>query len=290
MTTKHVVDRSPFKGKSLVGQKFGKLTVIKFDHVRAYPGGSRVAMWECQCDCPQANIRIVDGCLLRNGMTDCCGCINKYLGRINHFVHGMAGHPFYDTWLHIRDRCGNPKNKSYHNYGGRGIRVCERWLEFDNFYADMFPTWESGLSLDRFPNNNGNYEPGNTRWATPSQQMRNTRINFKISAFGEEHCLIEWAEKTGIEAGTIKYRIKSGWTAEDALTTPSGPQTIAAFGLTKTILEWSEITGLGKMTISYRINESKWTPEKSLTTPSESRKTGHLYKSDWLSKIQSQIT
>jgi hypothetical protein len=109
----------------------------------------------------------------------------------------------------------------FDNYGGRGITVCERWLSFENFYEDMGDRPE-GMTLDRHPDFNGNYEPGNCRWATDTEQHNNTRANRVISHNGETKTLTQWARSLGIEPGTLKERIRKGWSIEEALSTPLG--------------------------------------------------------------------
>lgn len=129
--------------------------------------------------------------------------------------HGM---PEHNSWRAMVDRCRNPRNTSYANYGGRGITVCERWLRFDNFLADMGPRPSPSHSIDRI-NNDGNYEPGNVRWATRSQQILNSRQARLITAFGRTRHLSEWSAETGIKITTIVSRIdRNGYTAEEALT------------------------------------------------------------------------
>lgn len=113
----------------------------------------------------------------------------------------------------------NPKSASYPNYGGRGIKVCERWMDFDNFLADMGERPE-GLEIDR-KDNDGNYEPGNCRWATIKQQCNNTRYNHKITYNGKTLNLVEWASVLGMKKGTLGNRLKRGWSIERALTTPA---------------------------------------------------------------------
>ena len=115
-------------------------------------------------------------------------------------------------------RCTDPGHKSYKDYGGRGIKVCERWLTFENFYADMGDP-PDGLSIDR-KNVNGNYEPGNCRWATPEEQASNRRDSFKIKAFGQEMTVAAWARATGLGKATIVYRMARGMKPEDVLATP----------------------------------------------------------------------
>lgn len=137
-------------------------------------------------------------------------------------THGMSRTPTYITWGFMIQRCNNQRHKDYHSYGGRGISVCERWKTFENFYADM-GLRPNGLTLDRI-NNDGNYEPGNCRWATPMQQQNNMRRNHTLSLHGETKTLSQWERSTGIKKGTILARLKYGWTAEDALTKPVGNQ------------------------------------------------------------------
>lgn len=117
----------------------------------------------------------------------------------------------YWTWKNMKARCLSPTNPQYSNYGGRGIRICERWLaNFENFLADMGSRPSSKHSLDRYPDNNGNYEPGNVRWATQQQQTRNRRGNHLVTINEDTRCLTEWAEISGVNAMTIEYRLKTG--------------------------------------------------------------------------------
>ena len=139
-------------------------------------------------------------------------------------VHGASiGHKVtseYGTWSDMKQRCSNPRHRKYHRYGGRGIVVCERWQCFKNFFADMGRRPSIRHSLDRI-DNNGNYEPGNCRWATTKQQARNTVSNQLVSFQGETLCLAEWAERKGIKPLTLRARIfEYGWTVERAMTTP----------------------------------------------------------------------
>ncbi len=121
------------------------------------------------------------------------------------------------------ERCYRPSHVHYHNYGGRGIIVCPRWLNgesmltgFQCFLEDM-GEGPQGMTLDRWPEKNGNYEPGNCRWATEKQQKRNTRVNRMITAFGKTQCMAAWGEELGIRKGTISERIRRGFIGEAAL-------------------------------------------------------------------------
>ena len=199
--------------KDLTGMKFNRLTVIRYAGRR-----KRDSTWECICDC---GIRktISRGALTHKRGTISCGCIKK-----EKIIHGHArrGKPSSEfiSWGQMIQRCTNPNNKKYPSYGGRGILIAPRYLIFQNFLNDIGPKPGPEYSIDRI-NNNGNYEPGNIRWATPKEQMRNLRKNVIITFRGESRTLPEWAEIVGIASNTIRARLLSyGWPAEKALTQP----------------------------------------------------------------------
>lgn len=134
--------------------------------------------------------------------------------------HATAGviTPTYHSWSGMKARCLNPSNKRWADYGGRGIRVCERWMSFDNFLADMGEKLP-GTSIDRI-DMHGNYEPGNCRWTTPKRQARNRRDNRLMSLNGVTKTLADWAEELGIAPTTLQYRRERGWSDKDVLTRP----------------------------------------------------------------------
>ena len=155
----------------LVGQRFGRLTVIAFESMSK--SGAR---WNVRCDCGMK--RIIRRKHLTGHATQSCGCFRKECARIRareHIVHGMSGTLIYQLWSSMKARCTNPRDPGWRRYGGRGITVCRRWRTFDNFLADM-GTKPAGKSIDRL-NNDGDYEPSNCRWATPKQQANNRRTN-----------------------------------------------------------------------------------------------------------------
>lgn len=197
----HAVDMS--------GKRVGRLLVLS----RAVSVQGK-ARWSCQCDCGIA--LEISGDKLRTG-TQSCGCLRRELTIKRNYRHGKAKTRTYITWAHMMQRCLNPKVQNYGNYGGRGISVAPRWLSFENFLADMGEK-PTGLSLDRI-NVNGNYEPGNCRWATYEQQVNNKRGNRYVEYKGERLTVSQWARRMGLTVGTVKSRL-ARWPVEKALGMP----------------------------------------------------------------------
>lgn len=135
--------------------------------------------------------------------------------------HRVTEHPLYNTWLRMRRRCHSPGDDSYPRYGARGIRVCERWHTFANFVSDVGVKPSSKHTLDRI-DVNGDYEPGNVRWATQTDQARNTRFNVKLTHGGRTQCVSAWASEFGLDRKTLASRIETGWPIGVALSTPAG--------------------------------------------------------------------
>ena len=134
---------------------------------------------------------------------------------------GGKASPEYKCWAKMKERCLNPNCPEYATYGGRGIKVCDRWLAFDNFLADMGARPGKEYSIDRYPNNDGNYEPTNCRWATRGEQNRNKRSRHEITFRGVTRCLEDWASHLGILQATLWSRLKTlNWTIGEALTIP----------------------------------------------------------------------
>lgn len=173
------------------------------------------------------------------------------------------------AWRSMLYRCDNPHDKRYKDYGGRGIKVCPEWQEFSNFYRDMGSSCREGLSLDRI-DNDGNYQPGNCRWATPQEQSRNTRTCTKLTYKGMTKGIIEWANGLGIKADTLHGRIKDyGWDVKLALSLEVTPRSkrhirnVTHNGSTMSVTEWSTITGIAPGTIICRLNRG-WSVEDAL--------------------------
>jgi hypothetical protein len=128
--------------------------------------------------------------------------------------------PFYNAWVHMNTRCHNPNYEHWAHYGGRGITVCERWANFENFVDDMYPTWSEGLTIDRI-DNDGPYSPENCRWTTQAEQALNRSVNHHLTYQGRTMTVKEWSVEMGINYWALYWRINHGWSIEKALTTPS---------------------------------------------------------------------
>lgn len=139
-------------------------------------------------------------------------------------IRGSKRTKEYMAWDHMKQRCNNPKNPRYKDYGGRGIRVCNRWLDFKNFLEDMGPAPSKTLTLERINNNLG-YSKENCKWATTMEQSRNKRGLRIITMNGDSRTIIDWSNKLNINSVTIRSRIKRGWDYERALLTPPRKKT-----------------------------------------------------------------
>ncbi len=198
----------------LIGHRFGRLTVIDRE--------AKPVRWLCRCDC--GTEKWVATLSLRAGSTVSCGCYARDKVRLQKpaRTHGLTGTKEFIAWMGMRRRCSSPKELMYPRYGGRGIKVCERWEQsFENFLADMGKAPSPGHSVDRI-NPDGDYSPSNCRWASRKVQSRNQTRNRMLTWDGRTRLIVEWAEEVGINAETIKSRLKRGWSAEEALTKPPG--------------------------------------------------------------------
>lgn len=191
----------------MTGRMFGEWTVLNYV-------GSRQGPWfRCQCSC--GYIGVVKGLELRRGSMSCGHNGSTY-------KHGLARRdhnrrpPEYSVWVGMRVRCNDPDSLSYPDYGGRGVRVCQRWDDFDLFLADMGCRPNAGMTIERI-DNNGNYEPSNCRWATRAEQRRNSKGLILHTRDGFTLCLKDWCVKLGLDYGRIYGRVRRGWSVKDAL-------------------------------------------------------------------------
>lgn len=198
----------------LTGKKFNKLTLLKFVEIK-----NKRTYWLCQCECSKKIIVRSDS--VTSGKTQSCGCLHNTKNiRHGHSRSNTVGNtPMYHTWQDMLSRCRNPNHIEYKNYGGRGIKVCKRWLKFENFLEDIGDR-PSGRTIDRIDNNKG-YFKLNCRWATIKEQSRNKRNNVFINYKNENKCLQDWADQYNMHSGTLWCRIfRKNMSIERALTTP----------------------------------------------------------------------
>lgn len=200
------------KTLDLRGIRFGYLTAVEPSNERS----GHCIKWVCKCDC--GRVSLVSARSLVTGRTKSCGCKKGQMCRDANVTHDMSGSPLYDVYNQMVARCSSPRNHAYQNYGGRGIKVCDEWL---NDRATFF-SWAKangyspGLSIDRI-DNNGDYSPENCRLVTRSIQNNNKRSNHPVVLNGELMSLADACRKIGAKYSTIRSRLRSGWTVERAL-------------------------------------------------------------------------
>ena len=204
--------------KDLTGMTFDRLIVLNRD---GYKGV--VIAWKCRCTCGKETV--VTGGSLTSGNTRSCGCIKREQTTEIFTKHGCAGNRRaegrtreYRIWIAMKTRCSNPRQRSWANYGGRGIRVCKRWLNsFAAFLGDMGPC-PTGMSIDRYPDKDGNYKPSNCRWATSSQQAFNRHLRHPVTFRGITDSILGWSSRSGLPVNAIVCRLRNNWSVDRALT------------------------------------------------------------------------
>ncbi len=192
--------------KDLTGQKFNRLTVIELIGTNE----KHHCIWKCLCDC--GNVTQVETAKLKNGDVKSCGCL--LIEKIS--THGMCHSRPYSIWHNMISRCTNVSNKRYEDYGGRGIKVCGKWLNFEGFWEDMGQTYKKGLTIDRIDNDK-DYSKNNCKWSTPKEQSNNRRNNYLVTFNGETQTLKQWAERLNINYSTLRKRLIRGWSILRAL-------------------------------------------------------------------------
>lgn len=200
-----------------VGDRFERLTIIsEVERV------NRKRRFICRCDCGSEIIVFLGN--IRTGKSKSCGCFSRDLTRTRLMTHNMSKTRFYKIWIGMIKRIKNPNFKDYEIYGGRGIKICERWIKFENFFKDMYETYvkhvedfgEVKTTIDRL-NSNKDYEPENCRWATQAEQRRNRRDTVKFK--GE--VAADASKRLGGSESLVKCRLKRGWVIEKAFTMPA---------------------------------------------------------------------
>jgi hypothetical protein len=218
---------------------YGRLTVIGRDP-------ERPAYAVCTCSCGTA-ARSYRTDSLRNGNTQSCGCLQRERSRAasieSSTTHGLSGSKEYGIWRSMISRCSNPNAERYADYGGRGIKVCARWRSFENFYADMGPRPGERHSIDRWPNQNGDYEPTNCRWATAIEQNRNRQQTCPVTFEGITAPLWRWCELAGVPYKPVHARITRGWPLDLALYAPPRVRLEHAAGCTTIPADFRRVLG-----------------------------------------------
>lgn len=209
------------KMHDLTGQQFGWLTVIELDHMKRIDGHNR-PYWKCLCKCGAE--KVVSANSLRSGSTRFCGCYRKGANHQRFYRGGADRARLYSIWRMAKRRCENPKCEFYHNYGARGIKVCDEWQGIEGF--NRFYEWaishgyDRGLTLDRIDNDKG-YNPNNCQFATRKHQSNNKRNNIYLTFDGVTKTLMEWCEYYDVPYSRVRVRYNvMGWDIEDALFTP----------------------------------------------------------------------
>lgn len=199
--------------KDLTGKSFGRWKVLQL----AYQGKNWQLFWKVKCRC--GFIRVLPGGTLCQGSSKSCGCLKIGILKKELTTHGMTKSKEYRAWYSMKARCMNPNIKGYKNWGGRGIKICERWVgSFENFFLDMGKC-PINTSLDRIDNGKG-YNKKNCRWATKRQQERNRRNNHLIKYKNKYRTLVEVSELNKISQFVLRARLNLGWTLRKALRTP----------------------------------------------------------------------
>lgn len=204
--------------KDLTGMTFGRLTVLRFAYKK-----QRRAYYTCLCVC--GNIKDVRSDQLTRGIAKSCGCLQKDIVKVvmakTMRKHGMSNHPLRAVFCAMKQRCYNPNNKHYEYYGGRGITICDEWMDnLQSFFDWAFENgYKKGLTIDRI-DVNGNYAPNNCRFVKMSVQCRNKRNNIMVTLNGQTKVLAEWCELLGRDYHIVHARLCRGWTLKKALMTP----------------------------------------------------------------------
>lgn len=254
---------------NLVGQVFHRLTVTAFIEMRpSGRSGRRVAYWRCRCEC--GGLAEVSSGNLRSGAVKSCGCLKIEVhtrhGRYR-VPSGLATRLEYSSWAAMIRRCVDPRDNAWDRYGGAGVTVCERWLSFPNFLADMPPRPSRKYTIDRIDGTKG-YEPGNCRWATAKQQANNRSTNVVLEHDGLRLTVAEWAIRLGVGDHVIHNRLKRGWPVGRALQGKchEKDRVIEFRGQSKPASEWAGRIGLTLATFMARLHAG-WSVEEAVTVP-----------------------
>lgn len=258
---------SSYRFQDLTGKSFGLWTV------HDYAGKDRfgLSLWTCSCSCTPDRMIVVIGSSLKRGKSLDCGCRRLKRKVEWNTTHGKSNTEEHSIWMGMIQRCVNPNQPAYKYYGGRGIRVCERWLGdngFVYFLQDMGPRPSRSHSVER-KNNNKGYGPDNCIWALPVVQGRNNRRNHIITAFGKSQCVSAWEEEYKCTRGVISYRINHGWSAEEAITgrvRVATGRVVIFKGQQRRVPDLAREFGIAYHTLIRRLDRG-WSVEDAVTMP-----------------------
>lgn len=241
----------------MAGKQYADITAVRACGKAS--SGDLKWLFSCRCGIEfEAN-----GYYARSGKISSCPTCAAERSRIASVKHGLSRSPEFEIWTGIQTRCLNQNATAFKNYGGRGISICQRWIDsFENFLHDMGPRPSQHHSIER-DNNDGNYEPGNCRWATAEEQANNKRNNVKVTIDGVTKNISAWARQFGVQIPTACLRHKQGYRGMDLFT--SKVNHISHEGITDTLSGWSARTGIKKSTIAMRISKYGWSVQKALT-------------------------
>lgn len=252
--------------EDLTNKTYGKLTVLGRD----LEDRRRPIRWVCRCDC--GAVKSICGQNLREGQTRSCGCsTGQFITKAN-TTHGLSNTPEYLIWRGMLNRCYNPKADNYNNYGGRGIKVCDKWKHsFEAFIHDMGFRPTPHHQIDRIDNDKG-YAPKNCKWSTREEQARNKQSTLYYYIGGEKLCLAEIAERYNLPYGMLACRIhNSGMTVEEAVSNRHRLKSIEYNGETKTLKDWSRILSIPYKVLHNRIHKLAWDVERAFKSPVDKR-------------------
>ena len=265
------------KNMDVIGERYGRLVITSEAEPIIQPSGYRRRRVACRCDCGTQDV-VVHLSSLRTGNTTSCGCVNREAIRKAHTTHGQtrnyAETPNYRLWQGVRRRTVSGTAPGIERYMGRGITMYEPWIDnfsaFDSWITTNLGPCPENQSLDRI-NNDGNYEPGNLRWADAETQANNTSKNVHLTHRGETLTVAQWARRMKVNYLVIWQRIYTyGWEVERAIETPVKPQRKAKLqfqGESLTVSQWACKLGIPRDTLHKRIYKYGWSVDAALTTP-----------------------